>query len=173
MDYFILSDIHGSLFDLKNVLSYLRDEKIIILGDILYHGPRNDLPDGYNPKEVVKILNDLKDRIIAINGNCDAEVDQMVLDFKLNKNFILEEYGKRIFLTHGHHLEEEKSKYFDLDMVFYGHTHVKRLTNDQYIFMNPGSISIPKDGVKSFAVLKNGNISLYDMSFRIIDSLDF
>lgn len=98
MKYLILTDIHGSSHFLNLALEKVNDfDKLILLGDILYHGPRNDLPKGYNPKEVIQILNSYKDKITAIRGNCDANVDLMVLDFKISQNSIIDYNGKKYF----------------------------------------------------------------------------
>ena len=107
MKYLIVSDIHGSI-DSANIIKEkfltLKCDKILLLGDILYHGPRNDLPANYAPKQVINVLNSLKDYIIAVRGNCDAEVDQMVLDFKINEDYYFEYNSYTIYLTHGHHV---------------------------------------------------------------------
>ena len=102
MKYLVISDIHGSSEFLKSVLEKVKDyDKLIILGDILYHGPRNNLPIGHNPKEVVEILNGLKDKIIAVRGNCDANVDLMVLDFEIKDKLWIKIGSRRVFLSHG------------------------------------------------------------------------
>ena len=102
MKYLIISDIHGSSKYLKLVLDKVKNfDNLIILGDILYHGPRNNLPDEYNPKEVIKILNSISDKIIAVRGNCDAKVDLMVLDFEIEDHLFIKLNDKKFFLTHG------------------------------------------------------------------------
>ena len=106
MKLFIISDIHGSLYYLKKVIEIFGKEnydKLVILGDELYHGPRNPLPKDYSPKEVIEILNKYKDKIIAVRGNCDNEVDQMVLSYPIMSDYSMIYLGnKRVFLTHGH-----------------------------------------------------------------------
>ena len=117
MKWMIISDIHGSLDDLKKVIDIFGEEKMdrmILLGDLLYHGPRNPLPKGYQPKEVAILLNQYKDKIIAVRGNCDAEVDQMVLDFPMRADYS-ELYidGHHFFMTHGHLYDEDHMPYFN------------------------------------------------------------
>ncbi|MGL6130802.1 MAG: phosphodiesterase, partial [Fusobacteriaceae bacterium] len=112
MKIFVISDIHGSLFYLKKALEAFEKEEadyILILGDILYHGPRNQLPKEYNPKDVAEVLNGYKDKIISVRGNCDSEVDQMVIEFPIMSDYSnLFWNGHRIFATHGHHFNIEK-----------------------------------------------------------------
>ena len=159
MKYLVISDIHGSyeyfMMALEKYEKYNCDN-IVILGDILYHGARNDLPFGYNPKALVKKLNEYKDRITAILGNCDAEVDQMVLDFKLVKESFLKVKNHLILLTHGHHLDEISYN----DYIFYGHTHVNKIENKK---INIGSLSIPKDGYHTYAILNEEELVFYNL----------
>lgn len=157
--YLVLTDIHGSIkyaqmaFDKFNQYGC---HKILILGDILYHGPRNDLPEGYNPKAVTNLCNEYKKDIIAVNGNCDAEVDQMVLEFMLFPEVMLELNGHKFLLTHGHHLEEAESDGY----ILYGHTHVTKFED---IFLNIGSVSIPKDNHHTYAIIDDEKITAYDL----------
>ncbi len=171
MKYLIFSDLHGSSYYAKKVIDKFNEfncDMILCLGDVLYHGPRNDLPEAYNPKEVFSLLNQYKDKIICVKGNCDAEVDQMVLDFKILDEYNLNINGKEIYLCHGHHLN------FDGDnkngIVLYGHTHVyedRELNGVRYI--NPGSTSIPKNGCKnSFAVMDDEKIVVYDFDMNVL-----
>jgi len=152
MKLFFISDIHGSLYCLKQVLNRYIDEgasHIVILGDELYHGPRNPLPRDYNPKEVAALLNAHSDRIIAVRGNCDCEVDEMVLAFPMAAAYSSVLYnGKRLFLTHGHiYNEENMPKLCEGDVFFYGHTHIPKAEKSNGItIINPGSISLPKEG---------------------------
>ena len=166
MKYLILTDIHGSSKYLKLVLNKVNDfDKIIILGDILYHGPRNNLPDEYNPSEVVSILNELKDQIIAIRGNCDAEVDLMVLDFLIEENKWIDINGNKLFLTHGH--KYNKQNIVEYDKKYYmicGHYHINEFVKaNQVACINLGSLSIPKDGHHSYGILDNGLYKSYDL----------
>ena len=150
MKYLIISDIHGSKYYVEKVLEVYQNEncdKMIILGDVLYHGPRNDLPEGYNPKEVVRLLNQYKDDIICIKGNCDAEVDEMVLDFELHREYFLNTEHFKIYLNHGHGVEIHKlDPSLDINLILYGHTHIHKLEEiNGFYFANPGSCSRPRD----------------------------
>lgn len=151
MKLMIASDIHGSAFYCRQMLdAYQREQadRLLLLGDLLYHGPRNDLPKDYNPKEVITMLNTTKEHLLCVRGNCDTEVDQMVLEFPILAEYcLLELDGRTIFAAHGHnfnpdHLPMLKSG----DILLNGHTHIpanKIMGN--YTYMNPGSISIPKE----------------------------
>lgn len=174
MKYLIASDIHGSEESAKIIVEKfknLKADKIILLGDILYHGPRNDLPVYYNPKKVFEILNQYADKIIAVRGNCDAEVDQMVLDFKLNENFELTESGVDYFLTHGHKISAESpAKLKAGTVVLYGHTHIiqKNVISD-VIYLNIGSITIPKQNTaRCYAVLDESGVKIFDFNDNLI-----
>ena len=150
MKWLIASDIHGSLYYGKKLIEQIKKEepdKVIFLGDILYHGPRNDLPNDYNPKELIKLLNEYKDKIISVRGNCDSEVDQMVLEFPIMADYmILTINNLTIFATHGHLYDIENIPFKGIDVVLSGHTHVQKCdTYDHYVHMNPGSVSIPKE----------------------------
>ena len=129
----------------------------MVLGDILYHGPRNNIPENYEPKEVIQLLNDRKDKILAVRGNCDGEVDQMVLNFPITSDYLMLPFDEyKIFMTHGH-LYKEFLWMNENDVVLSGHTHIPvAKKEDGIIFLNPGSISIPKmNHVPSFAILEN------------------
>ena len=147
----IASDIHGSAYYCRLMLDRLREEKaerLVLLGDILYHGPRNDLPKEYAPKEVIAMLNPLRNRIICVRGNCDTEVDQMVLDFNvLAEQAYLNFNNYSIVLAHGHKLDEKNIPALcNGDILLCGHTHVPKCEQrDGYTYMNPGSVSIPKE----------------------------
>ena len=171
MKYLIISDIHGSTLNLKNVLKNESFDKLLLLGDILPHGPRNDLPLSYNPKEVISILNPLKDKIICVRGNCDAEVDDMVLDFP-----VLQEYQHlhmndvQILMNHGHHLDDEAkvtaAKQAGANLVITGHTHVAKLTKTENILLlNPGSPGMTKraDQRSTIAIIENRTVTIYDI----------
>ena len=154
MKYMIASDLHGSEFYAKKMIEAYKREKadrIIFLGDILYHGPRNDLPKEYNPKGCIEILNKYKDDIFSVRGNCEAEVDQMVLKFPVLADYALLPVGKKnIFITHGHRFNESNLPPLKKgDILLHGHTHIpKCVEHENYIYMNPGSLSIPKEGSK-------------------------
>ena len=151
MKYFIASDIHGSFKHCRSLVEAFEREqadKLLLLGDLLYHGPRNDLPEEYNPKAVIELLNKYKDRILCVRGNCDTEVDQMVLEFP-----ILADYGvftmdeTVVYTTHGHVYGENNPPALSGKAVLLcGHTHVPKCElKDGYFYMNPGSVSIPKE----------------------------
>lgn len=169
MKYLICSDIHGSISSVDFLLDQFEKEKcdmIICLGDVLYHGPRNDLPEAYAPKEVIKKLNPLKDKIICIKGNCEAEVDQMVLEFKIHDLLDMEINGLSVHLEHGHHLDSYKG---NADIVLYGHTHIPVIEKKGNVFINPGSITIPKAGSKrGYAIWDNNKITLYGMDKTVV-----
>ena len=152
MKLMIASDIHGSAYYCKKmVAAYQREHanRLLLLGDILYHGPRNDLPKDYDPKAVISLLNPLKQEILCVRGNCDTEVDQMVLDFPIMAEYcLLELNGQTIFATHGHHFNPQNPPMLkDGDILLNGHTHIPANRNmGTYTYMNPGSVSIPKEG---------------------------
>ena len=163
MKLVIASDIHGSAFwcgKLMEVIETENPDKILLLGDLLYHGPRNDLPRDYAPKQVIPMLSRLKDRILAVRGNCEAEVDQMVLPFPCMADCALVECGGlTLYLTHGHHHNPDDLPPLASGSVFLsGHTHVKLDEVRKGIrCLNPGSVSIPKDGSHSCLILENGD----------------
>ncbi len=167
MKIFIASDIHGSAFWCRKMLEAYRAEKadkLLLLGDILYHGPRNDLPQEYAPKAVISMLNEIKDEILCVRGNCDTEVDQMVLEFPILADYaFICEGGVRIFATHGHKFNEQALPPLSKgDILLHGHTHVQvRREHENYTYVNPGSVSIPKENTgHGYAVLENGEITL-------------
>ena len=153
MKLLFISDIHGVTSTLEQTLAAgaaLGYDKIVLLGDLLYHGPRNGVPNFYDPVKVACLLNGLKDRIVAVRGNCDAEVDQLMFEFPMMGDYALLEAGKEtFFLTHGHLFNERKLPPLGIGTVLvHGHTHVpelKKLDCGLTIF-NPGSISLPKGG---------------------------
>lgn len=170
MKYLIVSDIHGASDSVEALIRIFNEEKcdyILCLGDILYHGPRNDLPPFYNPKKVISLLNPLSDKILCVKGNCEAEVDQMVLSFKIHDYLDLDINGKKCHLEHGHHLDEYKGT---PDIVLYGHTHITDYhIENNIIYINPGSITIPKNGTKrGYAIMNENKISVYSLEKNII-----
>lgn len=151
MKLMIASDLHGSAFYTEQLLSAHGKEqpgKLLLLGDILYHGPRNDLPQDYAPKDVIAMLNPLADQIFCVRGNCEAEVDQMVLDFPVMADYcLLFEGGRTIYVTHGHLFSESNPpKLRAGDVLLTGHTHVPACVDHDWQYLNPGSVSIPKNG---------------------------
>lgn len=150
--WLVISDIHGALHgaEIMTDAFYRHDVcGILCLGDVLYHGPRNDLPDTYAPKKVISIMNRMADQIIAVRGNCEAEVDQMVLDFPcMATNNTLLYQGRKIFMSHGHvYSPDHLPGMSDRDVFLSGHTHIPTAEKKSGVFLcNPGSPSIPKEG---------------------------
>ena len=170
MKLLIASDIHGSAYWCGRLMEEIRREdpdRVLLLGDLLYHGPRNDLPRDYAPKQVIPMLSEIKEKIMAVRGNCEAEVDQMVLPFPCLADFSqLMVDGKLFHLSHGHHQNPQNLPPLPEGSVFlFGHTHVKL---DESVCgircLNPGSVSIPKDGSHSFLIYENGSFS-----FKILE----
>ncbi|WP_250278542.1 phosphodiesterase [[Clostridium] colinum] len=151
MKILFASDLHGSKFYcnvLKNIICKEKPDKIVLLGDILYHGPRNPLPKHYNPQEVFKTLNTFKEKIICVRGNCDSEVDQMVLEFPIISDYnIINVDGINLFLTHGHiYNKDNMPNIGDNDILIHGHTHINIIEKlEKGLYINPGSISMPKE----------------------------
>lgn len=167
MKFLIASDIHGSAYYCEKLLAaYKKEEadRLLLLGDILYHGPRNDLPLDYNPKKVIELLNPLKNEILAVRGNCDTEVDQMVLDFPILADYAIITHGKSlIYATHGHIFNNESLPPIGKnDILLHGHTHVPVVqVLDTHTYLNPGSVSIPKESSPhSYMTLEN-NVFLW------------
>lgn len=175
MKFLIASDIHGSAYWAERLMSAIEEEqpdRVILLGDLLYHGPRNDLPRDYAPKRVIPLLNDLakSGRVIAVRGNCEAEVDQMVLEFPCMSDsaLVMDSDGRELFCTHGHVFGAGMHNSVDNAPVLpagsalvYGHTHIKVNEESQkhpglWLF-NPGSVSIPKDGTHSYGIYEDGS----------------
>lgn len=163
MKYFIASDIHGSAYYCKKTLERYAAEKadrMLILGDILYHGPRNNLPKEYDPKAVATMLNAMKNEIFCVRGNCDAEVDQMVLNFPITADYALIDAGKNvIFATHGHLFNGQSLPPLKKgDVLLHGHTHVPACEEkENYVYMNPGSVSLPKeDSARGYMTFERG-----------------
>lgn len=177
MKIMFISDIHGSYTWAKKAIETYKEEKadkLVILGDILYHGPRNDLPDGYHCKKVIALLNPLKKDIIAVRGNCDSEVDQMVLDFPMRSDYALMDVdGHHFFLTHGHLYNEDQLPLLnENDVLVYGHFHkpIAKVKDGIYI-INPSSISLPKEGTNSYAIYENDEVTIKDFNHQIVKSI--
>ncbi len=150
MKLFIASDIHGSMYYCAQMLEAFEKEKadrLVLLGDILYHGPRNDLPMGYEPKAVIEALNAYSDKIICVRGNCDTEVDQMVLSFPvLTKTAVIFDGERVLYLNHGHDRELVENSLPEGSVLICGHTHVPTaIEQNGHWYINPGSVSIPKE----------------------------
>ena len=153
MKLMIASDIHGSALYCRELFEAMEREgaeRLLLLGDLLYHGPRNDLPEEYQPKEVIKMLNGRKEQIFCVRGNCDTEVDQMVLEFPIMAEYALIPFENRmIFATHGHHFNmQQPPSLMRGDILLHGHTHVPSWQpfGRENLYLNPGSVSIPKNG---------------------------
>ena len=170
MKFVIASDIHGSAFwcrKLVEVIEEVQPDKVLLLGDLLYHGPRNDLPRGYAPKQVIPMLCAYKERILCVRGNCEAEVDQMVLPFPCMADYAMVcTGGQGLYLTHGHHHNPDNLPPLESGSIFLsGHTHVKLdEVRNGIRCLNPGSVSIPKDGSHSCLIYDNG-----EFIFRILE----
>ena len=160
MKLLIASDIHGDINSANAVANAYREsgaDRLVLLGDLLYHGPRNDLPAGYAPKKVIELLNNLKNEILAVRGNCDTEVDQMVLDFPILADYaFIECNGVRMFVTHGHKFNTQNPPPLKTgDILLHGHTHVSGVTpfGNGNLYINPGSVSIPKENTPKGYIL--------------------
>lgn len=174
MKYFIASDIHGSATFCQRMLdAYFKEgaDRLILLGDILYHGPRNDLPEGYAPKQVISMLNDVKSELFCVRGNCDTEVDQMVLDFPILADYALIPLGKRtIFVTHGHRYNTDSPPPMKQgDILLHGHTHVPACTEfNGCLYVNPGSVSIPKeDSWHGYMIIEENRLVWKDLESEV------
>jgi len=174
MKWMIASDIHGSALYCSQMLeAYQREQadRLLLLGDLLYHGPRNDLPEGYAPKEVISLLNARSREIYCVRGNCEAEVDQMVLSFPVMADYLLLPAGNRcIFVTHGHlynenHLPPLKNG----DILLHGHTHISECReHETYTYMNPGSVSLPKENTpRGYMIFENDCFSWKSLSGNV------
>ena len=170
MKLMIASDIHGSAFWCRRLLEALEretPERLILLGDLLYHGPRNDLPDDYAPRQVIQMLNALRPRPLCVRGNCEAEVDQMVLHFPVLSDYaVLIQEGHMFFMTHGHiYGEDNPPPLSPGDFLLCGHTHVPACRVREWItYINPGSVSIPKNGTPhSYCTLEGGLMQWKDL----------
>lgn len=167
MKLMFASDIHGDADCCAQMLERFDSEKadrLFLLGDILYHGPRNDLPGGYAPKEVIKMLNERREKLFCVRGNCDTEVDQMVLNFPIMADYsLLWLEGRTVFLTHGHIFNTENPPALNRgDILLHGHTHIQIIDGSRdYIYMNPGSVSLPKGGnPKTYMICEDGAFTI-------------
>ena len=164
MKLLIASDIHGSASAMEKILNKLEQEKadrFVLLGDLLYHGPRNDLPAAYDPKGVITALNGIKEKILAVRGNCDTEVDQMVLEFPIMADYALLplDGGRTAFVTHGHLFNiDNPPPHQPGDVLIHGHTHVHcAIPQEDYVYINPGSAALPKEGqLPSYMIYEDG-----------------
>ena len=178
MKWMIASDIHGSAAYCEKLLAAFGREqadRLLLLGDLLYHGPRNDLPQGYAPKEVIAQLSGVKDKVFCVRGNCEAEVDQMVLPFPVLADYcLLEQKGRVVFATHGHHYNLENPPLLQPgDVLLHGHTHIPAKDNSLgFWYLNPGSVSIPKENSPHrYMTLEDGQFLWKDLDGAVYDSL--
>lgn len=170
MKLMFASDIHGAADCCEKMLKRFDEEgaeKLFLLGDILYHGPRNDLPEDYAPKRVITMLNERKNQLLCVRGNCDTEVDQMVLEFPIMAEYaLLYLDGRTVFLTHGHKFNTDNPPLLnDGDILLHGHTHIQTIDESRgYTYINPGSVSLPKNGLpKSYLIYDCGVFSLREL----------
>ena len=164
MEWMIASDLHGSAYYCRKMLEAFEREgadRLFLLGDLLYHGPRNDLPREYAPKEVIPLLNGKKEKLLCVRGNCDAEVDQMVLEFPVLADYAVLPVGQRlIYATHGHiYHVKNLPPLAPGDVLLHGHTHVPAWTEfgQGNLYLNPGSVSIPKENSPHSYMTLEGN----------------
>lgn len=171
MKLLIASDIHGSAYYCEKLIAAYKAsgaERMLLLGDLLYHGPRNDLPKDYNPKKVIAMLNEIGEELLCVRGNCDTEVDQMVLDFPILADYaIIEWKGRRIYATHGHHFNPDNPpKLKTGDILLNGHTHVPKwepFGDRGNWYLNPGSVSIPKEGSAHSYVILDKDVTFQEL----------
>ena len=177
MRIIIASDIHGSAYFAEKLKDCFRKEKaeqLILLGDIYYHGPRNDLSYEYNPQKVADIFNEMWDKIVCTKGNCDSEVDEMISRFSFIDNMELFVKGKKVFLAHGHKINWDFPNYYG-DVIIFGHLHTGFIKNENGIIIaNTGSVSLPKNSTpNSYIVMTDEGIELKDLEGNIIQKQEF
>lgn len=180
MKLMIASDIHGSAFYCKKLIHAFQNEKpdkLLLLGDLLYHGPRNDLPKDYAPKEVLAMLNSIKDSVLCVRGNCDTEVDQMVLEFPILAEYsIFYTHGRTIYATHGHTINKEHLLPLSKgDILLNGHTHIPVCEeHEDFVYLNPGSVSIPKENSwNGYMILDDSQFYWKDLECNIRGELSY
>lgn len=181
MKILIGSDIHGDIACARKLLDIYEKtgcQRVLLLGDLLYHGPRNDLPENYAPKEVIALLNEHKNDILAVRGNCDTEVDQMVLEFPILAEYILLSLdGLTVIATHGHNINASGGfKFKKGDILLHGHTHILASLpfGDECTYLNPGSVSLPKENnPKTYMIYENRSFTIYDFEGNVIKSTTF
>ena len=181
MKLLIASDIHGDLESAKNVIEAFKSEgadKLLLLGDLLYHGPRNDLPESYAPKAVIRLLNAAREHIICVRGNCDTEVDQMVLEFPILADYAyLSLDGLSVLATHGHHHNTVTPPPLRCgEILLHGHTHVPACTcfGNENWYLNPGSAALPKENnPKTYMIYENRTFTLKEFDGKEIFAKNF
>lgn len=181
MRIMIASDLHGSAYYTEKLLeAYEREgaERLLLLGDLLYHGPRNDYPEKYDTREVFRMLNERKQDILAVRGNCDSEVDQMVLEFPMMADYAILYAGKRmIFATHGHLYNMENPPLLNPgDILLHGHTHTACRVpfGNENVYCNPGSISMPKENTPhGYMILTDDGLEWKKVDGEVYDRMEF
>lgn len=173
MKFLIASDLHGSSYYAQKILDIFnaeRADKLVLLGDIYNHGPRNALPKDYNPMEVARILNSVKDKLLVIKGNCDSQVDTMISEFSFIEDAVIVSGEKAFYLTHGHVYNKDNMPATKFDGIIYGHFHTGFIEQKEgVIIANVGSLSIPKNNTpSSYLILENGHLTLKDEQGNII-----
>ncbi|MCM1043389.1 MAG: phosphodiesterase [Corallococcus sp.] len=164
----VITDLHGSEYwTAKAVEAYKANKAdlLVLLGDVYNHGPRNPFPDGYAPQKVAEILSEVSDRLIAVKGNCDSEVDEMISDFDFLSHYILTEFNRRLFFTHGHVYNKYEVPHLKSgDVLLYGHFHVNEITVQDGVYcVNVGSSALPKDGHHAYCLVDADGVALYDL----------
>lgn len=177
MKFVIASDLHGSAYYAQKILDVCDKEKaqkLILLGDIYNHGPRNNLPKDYAPKMVADLLNGVKENLVVIKGNCDSEVDKMISEFSFVEDLVLISGGKTIFLTHGHVYNKDNMPVSNFDAIIYGHFHTGFVERQgQVVVANTGSLSLPKNNTPhSYIVVEDNTITLKDIDGNQINKID-
>ncbi|MEA4875522.1 phosphodiesterase [Anaerorhabdus sp.] len=180
MKYLVVSDIHGSKPAAEKIVELMSNNQFdacLCLGDILYHGPRNPLPVGHEPKVVAELMNEKNKKIIAVRGNCDSEVDQMVLKFPIMSNENQLMLGnRRLFMTHGHlNMIDDLSFLNQGDLFLFGHTHIPMANYDNQLYLlNPGSMSLPKENYpRSYGVLDEEGFKVFSFDGDLIKEITF
>ena len=178
MKALFISDIHGSLYYsnmIKEIFIREHADILVVLGDLYYHGPRNELTQEYDPMKVSEVLSLYKKCLYVIRGNCDAEIDEMISDFMFYDNLLLDINGKKVFCSHGHKYNVDNLPKQDFDVMAYGHFHTGCiLENDGRLFINPGSISLPRNGsVNSYIIFDEKGIYLKDVGGNVIEGAMF
>ena len=176
MKFLIASDLHGSAYYAKQILDKVKEEKadkLILLGDVYNHGPRNPLPEDYAPMRVAELLNGMKENLIVIKGNCDSEVDTMISDFDFIESVVIVSGGKSVFLTHGHVFNKDKMPQTQFDALLYGHFHTGFIEQQgATVVANAGSVSLPKNGTpSSYLILEDNTLTLKDISGNVVKSV--
>lgn len=174
MKALVISDIHGSSYYANKIPEIFQKECadiVVVLGDLYYHGPRNELSLEYDPMEVLKVLSTYKNCLYVIRGNCDAEVDETISDFIFYDSLLLDINDRKVFCTHGHKYNKDNLPKQDFDIMAYGHFHTGFIKEkDDKLFINPGSISLPRGGtVNSYIVIDEKGIFLKDVDMNLIE----